>query len=225
MPLASSARMRQDALGAVSSETDAARPIVLSGFVMRFLVTACLSLSRHPRAVQEKNKTHWMLAPTRRLRTQHMEAALQCLELEQVCPAGADEDGGEDLFVTHYFRLVEKHSKAALERLEELRLRLQQVRRHRDVWYVLSEYERLVYKIYKVDAPAAVEKWGLDGCVAVATHDYYLKLCADGARKPRALGHPTGGVFLDEADEATLMSTLAAASGQARPSLRPFLRD
>ena len=179
-------------------------------------VPSSAHVSAQLRGCIDKKKTHWMLAPTRQLRSQHLAAALESLELEEVCPAGADESG-EDLYVSHGYRIIDKHAKPQLEEMRRLEEKLFHVRNNDSTWRLLSEYERLNYKIYSMDANEALKQWGSDGCVAVATHDYYLKVCAGGDKKPKPLRHDTGVVFMDEATEATVMSTLAAASGEARP--------
>ena len=157
-----------------------------------------------------------MLAPTRRLRAQHVTAAVQSLDLEQVFPAGADEEGA-DLYSQHRFRIIEKHATSEMDRLDDLEQRVKQATQFAETHWLLSEHQWTIYDVYFVRAPEALSRWGSNGCVAIATHDYFLKVCADPERLPDQLKSSTGAVFLDEADEAGLITLLAAASGEEPP--------
>lgn len=190
----------------------------------RFLFSPLPSLLKQPakRCKLQKNKTHWILTPTRRLRAQHIAAALKYLDAEQVFPAGADEDGS-DLYTKHMFRIIEKRSHLDMEYLCKLEENLEWKLRQ-NVWRAygdLSAHQRTIFRVYVVQARESLAGWGSNGCVAVATHDYFLKVCAGTESLPVPLKQPAGVVFQDEGDEASVPSFFAAASGEALPESRP----
>ncbi|CAE7917875.1 unnamed protein product, partial [Symbiodinium necroappetens] len=104
---------------------------------------------------------HVVLAPTRRLRDEFMHKALQAgFDLAQIWPVGKDETG-EDHWIQHQFRIIERDAAAQLQQLRALEHALELMTWDSPVGQVrdlLQQHHAIVFAIYRQRADASLER-------------------------------------------------------------------
>ena len=128
--------------------------------IRQLLLFAGCSCATH-RCRLSDHHVHVVLAPTRRLRDEFMHKALQAgFDLAQIWPVGKDETG-EDHWIQHQFRIIERDAAAQLQQLRALEHALELMTWDSPVGQVrdlLQQHHAIVFAIYRQRADASLER-------------------------------------------------------------------